>query len=730
MMILHAATVFICLSIVMLFRRADRANTRIIKLKRFTDNSFKEFKKLTDSENRRYNDSTIEMDLLLKKAHSISGSIRTSIDDLEKRLHGLNSEKLGLKKVEDDLRVVSAAADQVNYQIKYIESAKADLGSVVKKINALNENLITIEKNNSTLYQSFNDSLRTRSRELSEELAQEVKKLKASVGDKESVIIAQAQDKIDILGKSFEQSINNMEKGITTAGDAIMQNIRQKLDVLTRTVNNIEETVNTSEKRVYSDLTEAIENAEHEINQIFEKIQNVEISIDQSRTKLIASFEEETNKIRNSMDSLSLHSIAKKDEIIMAARQEADEIKKIVDKFNEQYNRFEVNLNAVAQEQMETIVHEYESIESNFDKFTQKLEMLDEKIAERQRMQAEKNREEFSYMEERLAEIKNEIVTYEKSNKVFERTDEMMSRVEGALEEYNAVFEKVQSESSVIEGFVKDLDQFKEMKRELEKELKVYNAKREKLQNVATDIQALFDIAEDVSSKSEFLEDNAVNIDKVNRRIDDLNNTYQALGVKIKELQDFEKNIEKNVSNIDRIEATVNSIDKRVQLFTVSVEKSENKINKLKEYLTSIEEATYVLKTKEHEINHLKERFEEVDMLAAFVDKRLDQLKIAMNRIESMRSDIDSTDSRLQEMFKETDKRMQQFSEFLQTVEPDNLITKQMRGDFIPGSKSINDGMVRTVRELSNKGWTAIDISKKLLLDENSVRLIINTAAQ
>ncbi|MDA3898878.1 MAG: hypothetical protein PF637_00010 [Spirochaetes bacterium] len=729
-MILHVATVFICLSLMMIFRRADRANTRIIKLKRFTDNSLKEFKKLVDSESRRYNDSTIEMDLLLKKAHSISGSIRTSIDDLEVRLQGLNSEKLGLKKVEDDLRVVSAAADQVNYQIKYIEGAKSDFGSVVKKVNALNENLRTIEKNNSNMYQSFNESLRTRSRELSEELAGEIKKLKVSVSEKEGVIIAQAQEKIELLTVNFEQSINGMEKGITTAGDAIMQNIRQKLDVLTRSVNNIEETVNTSEKKVYSDLTEAIENAEHEINQIFEKIQNVEISIDQSRTKLIASFEEETNKIRNSMDSLSLHSIAKKDEIVKAARQEADEVRKNVERFNEQYNRFEVNLNTIAQQQMDTIVHEYESISSNFDKFTQKLEMLDEKIAERQRMQAEKNREEFTYMEERLAEIKNEIVTYEKSNKVFERTDEMMRMVETSLEEYNSIYEKAQGESSVIEGFVQDLDQFKDVKRELEKELKVYNAKREKLQNVATDIQALFDIAEDVSSKSEFLEDNAVNIDKVNRRIDALNDTYQHLNRQIKELQDFEKYIENNVASIERVEAIANAIDKRVLSFQTTLEKSETKINKLREYLHGVEESTHVLKTKEHEILHLKEQFNEIDGLSAYMEKRVVQLQEMVRRVENMRSDIDNTDSRLQEMFKESDRRMQQFSEFIQTVEPDNLITKQMKGDFVPGAKSINDGMVRTVRELSNKGWTAMDISRKLLLDENSVRLIINTAAQ
>jgi orotate phosphoribosyltransferase-like protein len=53
-----------------------------------------------------------------------------------------------------------------------------------------------------------------------------------------------------------------------------------------------------------------------------------------------------------------------------------------------------------------------------------------------------------------------------------------------------------------------------------------------------------------------------------------------------------------------------------------------------------------------------------------------------------------------------------------------------MNSDFMQSARGINDGMVRTVRELSSKGWSSGEISKKLMLDENSVRLIINTATQ
>ena len=55
-------------------------------------------------------------------------------------------------------------------------------------------------------------------------------------------------------------------------------------------------------------------------------------------------------------------------------------------------------------------------------------------------------------------------------------------------------------------------------------------------------------------------------------------------------------------------------------------------------------------------------------------------------------------------------------------------IAKQVKGE-LPIDKNINDSMVRTVRELSRKGWSSNEIAKKLLIDENSIRFIINTAS-
>jgi hypothetical protein len=130
---MNVLTLIISTGIVLFFRRMDRANTRFLKLKRFTDNSLKEFNKLAAAENRKFNDATIEMDLLLKKAGALSTNVQSSVTQLEEKLSNLDSEKLGLNKIEEELAAVSDAAVNVNDQIRFIDQARNEFGRSCKK---------------------------------------------------------------------------------------------------------------------------------------------------------------------------------------------------------------------------------------------------------------------------------------------------------------------------------------------------------------------------------------------------------------------------------------------------------------------------------------------------------------------------------------------------------------------------------------------------------------------
>ncbi|HOU85771.1 MAG TPA: hypothetical protein PK158_13090 [Spirochaetota bacterium] len=105
----------------------------------------------------------------------------------------------------------------------------------------------------------------------------------------------------------------------------------------------------------------------------------------------------------------------------------------------------------------------------------------------------------------------------------------------------------------------------------------------------------------------------------------------------------------------------------------------------------------------------------------------MNQILAMMNKVEKMHDAIDQTDNRLKEMYDKTDKKMKQFSDFIQSMGSSGVISKQMKKDSSV-DKNINENVIRTVRELSSKGWDSTDISSKLMIDENTIRLIINTA--
>ncbi|MGL4369073.1 MAG: hypothetical protein ACRCUT_05290, partial [Spirochaetota bacterium] len=111
-------------------------------------------------------------------------------------------------------------------------------------------------------------------------------------------------------------------------------------------------------------------------------------------------------------------------------------------------------------------------------------------------------------------------------------------------------------------------------------------------------------------------------------------------------------------------------------------------------------------------------------------EQKIVQISAMMQRVESVRNEIEKSDSRLQSISNEADKKIRQFTDIVQSAPidaPNAAITKQMKGNISPLSKGLNDQTVRMIRDLSGKGWSADDISRKMMIEENTVRLIINT---
>jgi len=707
-----------------LFRRLDRTNLRMAKLRRYSARVFDDFKKMAELESRKFQDATIEIDVLIKKSSALAKNMAESIKEIETRLKGLDIEKTNLKKVEEDIKVISTAAKDLNKQIQFIANAKENFTDMTKKVTYLSENVDNLNNQMIQMINAFEDKLRERSREISEEFYAFADNLKGDVERRENEAIAASKDRIFQLSEEFTRAVVDMERRVSESSDMLYENFKQKIaplvkvvenaDNLSAQISNMKETFSYMENTFFDEFkqksTELKTDINDQIDKLTQKLKNVESNIDESKSKLINTFENEVEKVRTEIDNLSIHAVSKKDEIVQAARREAEAIRKRIDEFEDRFTELEARLIETAESKIDAIDSEYQTIESRINSLLSRM------------------REEETSLTRRLTDIKEEIIKYEQSNDVFGKTDALIKRVDSAVADLSRTLEEAQKESKELQQFVTDVEQIKELKKTADKEIRSYYAKKEKLADIENEIKHLMEVNDHVIEKTEKLLENISKVDAVNSRIDALSEAYAAVERRIKELREYEDVIARNLDAVNKSDIIIQTIDSRIKAFEKVVERSDKRIDKIAQNLRKVEEETIILKTKESDIRELRDRLSELDGLSDHMEERIKQIYAMFQKVEKIRKDIDQTDSKLQNMFDETDRKMKEFSDFIQAVDNNIPILKQVKGDIknIP-AKNLNDNIIKTVRELSNKGWDPEAISKKLMIDENSVRFIINT---
>jgi chromosome segregation ATPase len=702
MMILNLTTIAACFLMLFLFRRLDNANARMAKLRRYSAKIFDDFRKLTEKESRKFQDATIEIDILIKKSNALAKNMAESIGDIENRIKGLDVEKSNLKKVEEDIRVISAAAKDVNKQIQFIGSARENFGDITGKLAFLSEGIENMNERMNQMVSSFEEKLRDRSRDISNEFYVFAENMKNDLERRETELAQSSRERILQLSDELSKSMTEMETRFTESGELLHDNFRMKLNPLIKTVekaeslntqlNNLRDTFAGMEATFFDDFN-------RKSTELGQKLRAVETNMEESKTKLVSSFEYEVNRVRTEVDNLSIHAVTKKDEIVQATRREAEMIRKKMDEFEDKFIQLENRLVETADNKLSSMDSEYQAIDLRLSSMLGRI------------------RDDEHQLENRLSEIKNEIIRYEQHNDVFGKVDTLIKTLEDA-----------KREARDLEKFIADIEQIKELKKNAEREIRAFISKKEKLADMEGEVRNLAEVNDLVISKSDRLLESVSRIDAVNSRIDGLSEAYNALERRINELHEYEEVITRNLDSVSKSDIIIQSIDSRIKSFEKVMERSDRRVDKITSSLKRIEEETLILKTKESDIQELKDRLSELDGLSDHMEERVKQIYAMFQKIETVRKEIDSTDNKLQEMFSQTDRKMKEFSDFIQAVDNNNPILKQVKGDIknMPG-RNLNDNVVKTVRELSVKGWDPEAISKKLMIDENSVRFIINT---
>lgn len=799
-MVINIITCVVCLVLLIVFRKLDRTNIKMAKLRRYSSRLFDDYKKMAETENRRFNDATIEMDILIKKSNALAKNVSSSILEIESKLQGLDIEKTNLKKVEEDIKVISQSARDVNIQIEFIANAKNNFNEMARSMSGMKETIKILKSESGGILQNFNERIKEKSKELTSEFAQSINKLREAHENKEELMLNAGRQRVMELAEQFDQSTAEMERRMTDTGEILLQNFKMKIEGVARSVegaanlhNQIEILKNTYaelENKIFSEIKERSEAVEtdiqaslndlndrikeyesgaeesksgilerfsNDVDKLYAKLATVETNVNESKSKLIKTFETEVEKVRSEIDNLSIHAISKRDEIVNATRREAEELRKEIAEFDEKFltfenrlvdtaaakgeelrkstdeldkklSEFESTMEVITVEKTERLSSAFQSYETRMNNLMDKLNTNESQLGNYLTSQMQKIKDDFSIMEQNLSDMKTDILNYEEQSKLFSRTDSLVNEVNGSIERLNRMLQDSQKETQHMEKFFADIDHIKELSKELDREIRSYQTKKEKIGDIETEIRTLQEMSDHALEKSNGFQDQFARIDAVSSRIDAMTESYTNLESRIRELNEYEDVIMRNLDSVNKADIMIQSVEAKINSFQKVVDRSDKRVEKINLHLRAIEENTMILKSRENEIKDVKDKFGELEGLSEHMETRIKQIYAMFQKIETLREEINSTDNRLQELFSETDRKMRQFADFIQAVDNNNPILKQVKGNAV-APKNLNENVIRTVRELSDKGWSSGEISKKLMMDENAVRLIINTSS-
>ena len=600
-MILNLVTFIACFLMLLLFRKFDKSNARITKLRRYSSKVLNDYKKMVEEENRKFADATIEMHVLIKKGNSLSSDLKNSFQEIETRVQNLNVEKLNLEKLERDLKIVSLAAEDVNEQIKFISSAKKDFSNIAEKISFLIENLDKIKNESAIIIKNFNDQIREKYRKTSEELSSNILQFKEFIKREENDLINESEGKVSQLSSSFIDSLNNLEEKLSNTGDAILDGFQKKVTYIEK---NINEAINLNSKvsslkgiigKIEEDVFKAVEEKtqnlnksidlsfekiDHEVDKTYSKINQVELSINDSKNRLTLLLETEVEKIKNDLKSINLETVTKKDELVQTVRAEAEEIKEKIEMFEDKYIEIENKIITAAEKKLKTLDDEYQEIELRFNNLSKKFNSNEEYFVNLLSHQTNKAKEEFSQIERRIVDLKKELVTYDTIN--------------NDLRLYKDSLQESQTESNKLKNFLIAVD--KELHNYEEVILKNTEAVK-KSESITSTLEDKIISFQKITDRSE------KRIEKMNNRLEEVEeNTLilKARGKEIKEVKDklneidsislfIEKRIDQLYTMFQKMESLKNDLDQTDDKLKVMFSETDQKMKEFASFIKNID---------------------------------------------------------------------------------------------------------------------------------------------
>ena len=639
----------ISIGALIVFRKIDEVNIKRSNFSRYSDQALANFKQTVAAEQKKFQDATIEMDILIKKHDSLTTNISVAMNEIENRLNGLNAERDNLKRVEDNILFISSSAKDVKNQIEYIAESKKDFSNISEQVLDLQQQIADVRSESGSLIINFNNKIRERSKELNDDFSSAI--------NRHTNVFAEQADQI-----------NELKVTLTNIEGTVFGDIKEKSDQL-------REDVSLSVAKFEARRNGIMDKIDNDIEKIYDRLRKAESTVDTSTANLIETFRIEVSNAREEIDNIDLHALTKKDDLIRQIR------------------------------------NEYQTYSSQTESMVEKF------------------RDEYTAAEQRLDKMKTEVIEYEEKNKIFERTDTMIETVDRSVNSLTDLLEQAKKEFADINKFIENTESLKDIRKSVDKEIYEYQSRKNKLKDVEDDIQKLMDRGDLAINLVDEMNAKIKHMDFINSRMNGLSQSYDDLDEKFRALREHETLINSSLDAVSRIEGLSNAVDAKITDFKNVVNLSEKRTERLDKKLQDVEKTALTIKSRINEIQELKNRLDDIDSTHEFLEEQSKQISTMYKKVEGLWQNINESETRLQNMSFQTDEKIKELATFIKSAGFDSIITKQINPNASPG-KNINERLVKTVRELHERGWSAENISKKMAndIDESTVRLIINSA--
>ena len=130
--------------VILIFRRLDKANLKINKVKRYAEKSANELEKLVQNKKQTIHDATIDLEILLKRTTSVMNDLEKKWNSAQIKQNEFMENEDGLKKIEEQVKLLNQLAIKTNENIEYLRGNLKLLYATQKEIDGLSQQVLSL----------------------------------------------------------------------------------------------------------------------------------------------------------------------------------------------------------------------------------------------------------------------------------------------------------------------------------------------------------------------------------------------------------------------------------------------------------------------------------------------------------------------------------------------------------------------------------------------------------